>query len=98
MLLHLPIDHTAEAVRDALTRTVLTLPAHLRRSLTWDQGAGSSGRRNTWPRRAPARWPSAAGEISLAIMTGGSSRTSKSMVAAWLRFKCRPVSGPCPNS
>ena len=27
MLLHLPTDHTAEAVRDALTRTVLTLPA-----------------------------------------------------------------------
>ena len=38
MLLHLPTDHTAEAVRDALTKTVLTLPAHLRRSLTWDQG------------------------------------------------------------
>jgi len=34
MLLHLPTDHTAEAVRDALTKTVLTLPAHLRRSLT----------------------------------------------------------------
>jgi len=27
MLLHLPTDHTAEAVRDALTRRVLTLPA-----------------------------------------------------------------------
>ena len=38
MLLHLPTDHTAEAVRDAPTRTVLTLPTHLRRSLTWDQG------------------------------------------------------------
>ena len=38
MLLHLPAEHTAEAVRDALTSTVLTLPAHLRRSLTWDQG------------------------------------------------------------
>jgi len=47
MLLHLPTDHTAEAVRDALTRTVMTLPAHLRRSLTWDQGLGPSGRRNT---------------------------------------------------
>src|SRR5664279_2132653 len=38
MLLHLPAEHTAEAVRDALTNTVMTLPAHLRRSLTWDQG------------------------------------------------------------
>ena len=38
MLLHLPAEHTAEAVRDALTSTVMTLPAHLRRSLTWDQG------------------------------------------------------------
>jgi IS30 family transposase len=45
MLLHLPIDHTAEAVRDALTKTVLTLPAHLRRSLTWDQGKEMSQHR-----------------------------------------------------
>ena len=31
--------HGAEAVRDAITRTLLTLPEQLRRSLTWDQGA-----------------------------------------------------------
>ena len=30
--------HGAEAVRDAITRTIITLPAELRRSLTWDQG------------------------------------------------------------
>jgi IS30 family transposase len=29
----------AEAVRDAITRTITTLPEHLRPSLTWDQGA-----------------------------------------------------------
>jgi IS30 family transposase len=31
--------HGAEAVRDAITRTIVTLPGQLRRSLTWDQGA-----------------------------------------------------------
>jgi len=31
--------HGAEAVRDAITRTIIALPQHLRRSLTWDQGA-----------------------------------------------------------
>jgi hypothetical protein len=31
--------HGAEAVRDAITRTITTLPVELGRSLTWDQGA-----------------------------------------------------------
>jgi IS30 family transposase len=31
--------HGAEAVRDAIATSILTLPAQLRRSLTWDQGA-----------------------------------------------------------
>jgi IS30 family transposase len=31
--------HGAEAVRDAIASTIITLPAQLRRSLTWDQGA-----------------------------------------------------------
>ena len=55
MLLHLPrmedygqprakngpalAGHGAEAVRDAIASSILTLPAQLRRSLTWDQGA-----------------------------------------------------------
>lgn len=30
--------HGAEAVRDAIARTITTLPQELRRSLTWDQG------------------------------------------------------------
>ena len=54
MLLHLPppddrqarvkngppvSGHGAEAVRDAITTAITTLPEQLRRSLTWDQGA-----------------------------------------------------------
>jgi IS30 family transposase len=38
MLLHLPDDHRAETVRDAIIAAVHTLPDALRRSLTWDQG------------------------------------------------------------
>ena len=39
MLLHLPGDHGAEAVRSAMTAKIATLPESLRRSLTWDQGS-----------------------------------------------------------
>ncbi len=40
MLVHLPGGtHDAETVRDGLVTTVQTLPAHLRGSLTWDQGS-----------------------------------------------------------
>jgi IS30 family transposase len=35
--------HGAEAVRDAIASAILTLPAQLRRSLTWDQGAEMAG-------------------------------------------------------
>jgi IS30 family transposase len=38
VLLHLPHDHTAAAVRDAVIAAMADLPAQLRRSLTWDQG------------------------------------------------------------
>ncbi|WP_435846298.1 IS30 family transposase [Streptomyces diacarni] len=42
MLVHLPEGRSPDLVRDALAETVTTLPAHLRRSLTWDQGSEMS--------------------------------------------------------
>ena len=38
ILLKLPNGHGAESVRKAMTKRILTLPAQLRRSITWDQG------------------------------------------------------------
>jgi len=38
LLLHLPAGHDAAAVAAAMTGAMATLPAQLRRSLTWDQG------------------------------------------------------------
>ncbi|MFD8869163.1 IS30 family transposase [Streptomyces sp. NPDC059590] len=45
MLLHLPEGRGTERVRDALVETVQTLPGHLKRSLTWDQGSEMSRHR-----------------------------------------------------
>jgi IS30 family transposase len=42
VLLHLPDGHGAEAVRDAMTTTIKTLPEHLWKSITWDQGTEMS--------------------------------------------------------
>jgi IS30 family transposase len=39
LLLHLPSDHTAAAVRMALLETFQHVPPVLRRTLTWDQGS-----------------------------------------------------------
>jgi transposase, IS30 family len=39
ILLYLPGDHGAQAVRDAITGAMGALPAQMRRSLTWDQGS-----------------------------------------------------------
>jgi IS30 family transposase len=38
LLAHLERGYRAEAVRDAVAEAITTLPHHLRRSLTWDQG------------------------------------------------------------
>jgi IS30 family transposase len=39
ILLHLPGNHTAETVATAMITAMSDLPAHLRRSLTWDRGS-----------------------------------------------------------
>jgi transposase, IS30 family len=38
MLLHLPVDHSALAVQEAMIAKMSQLPAILRQTLTWDQG------------------------------------------------------------
>ncbi|WP_235833557.1 IS30 family transposase [Orlajensenia flava] len=38
MVINLPHDHTAASVNTAVIGAFATLPAHLKRSLTWDQG------------------------------------------------------------
>ena len=39
ILLHLPTDHTAETVAAAMITAMSELPAHLRRTITWDRGS-----------------------------------------------------------
>jgi IS30 family transposase len=45
LLLHLPGRHGAQEVQEAMLATVATLPDHLWRSLTWDQGVEMSRHR-----------------------------------------------------
>src|ERR1700712_4300181 len=42
MLLHLPIDHSALAVQEAIRNQIAVLPFFMRKSLTWDQGVEMS--------------------------------------------------------
>ncbi|WP_029112411.1 IS30 family transposase [Mycobacterium sp. URHB0044] len=39
ILLHLPGDHTADSVAAAMIEAMNELPAHLRRTITWDRGS-----------------------------------------------------------
>ncbi|WP_417629208.1 IS30 family transposase [Paeniglutamicibacter kerguelensis] len=49
MLVHLPNDHGAVAVREGLVKTLNALPTHLRKSLTWDQGTELARHRQITP-------------------------------------------------
>jgi IS30 family transposase len=46
ILLHLPVDHTAESVAAAMIEAMSELPEHLRRSITWDRGSEMADWRN----------------------------------------------------
>ena len=43
LLLHLPEQHTAEAVATAMIVAMKDLPEHLRRTMTWDRGSEMAG-------------------------------------------------------
>jgi transposase, IS30 family len=45
ILLHLPDDHTADSVATAMIEAMNELPAHLRRTITWDRGSEMA----SWP-------------------------------------------------
>ena len=38
MIVNLPLDHPAASVNAAIIAAFATLPTHLKRTLTWDQG------------------------------------------------------------
>ncbi len=46
LLLHLPNDHGAVAVEEAMRTAIATLPKELTRSITWDQGSEMARHRN----------------------------------------------------
>lgn len=46
ILLHLPLDHTADTVAAAMVEAMSELPDHLRRSIAWDRGSEMAGWQN----------------------------------------------------
>src|SRR5439155_15236230 len=81
--------HGAEAVRDAIARTIITLPAQLRRSLTWDQGVEMTqharvmklGRRSTIVGVPPSAVPNFAKSLIVVARRGFSDAARRSIVS-----------------
>lgn len=81
--------HRAEGVRDAITRTIITLPEELRRSLTWDQGAEmAQHHRVSLGRSVAFRWRGRSPSRQDELVT--LARTSSSV--AFSRTHCPTVS------
>jgi hypothetical protein len=93
-LLALPDGHGAEAVRDALMRSIGQLPEQLRRSLTWDQGKECSSTfssRSTQASRSTSAIPAAHGS-GARTRTPTASCASTSPRSHRLREPSRPPS------
>jgi Integrase core domain len=95
MLVGVPGGHTADVVADALAEAITTLPAQLRRSLTWDQGNEMAGHARfsvatgvpvyfcdphiPWQRAATRTPTGCCASISPGAPTSGRSRSETSM-------------------
>jgi len=79
--------HGAEAVRDAITRTIITLPKQLRRSLTWDQGAEMTQHARPAGRRRNCRgaWPTIACSTPGCVSMPTTRRRSSAARSSWGR-------------
>jgi IS30 family transposase len=84
ILLYLPSDHGAHAVRDAILDALSGLPAPMRRSLTWDQGSEMTLHADIaaaldmpvffCQKASPWQRPSDENTVSLLVGLGGSTR------------------------
>ena len=74
--------HGAEAVRDAIAAAIITLPAQLRRSLTWDQGAEGSELSALIARKAALRVSSVRAKVFTVRFLSRNSASSRSNLSS----------------
>ena len=91
ILLKLPHGHGAESVRKAMTKRILTLPAQLRRSVTWDQG---KERRNM--SSAPST-PASRSTFATRRVRGNEGATRTPTDSCVSTCPSRPISPSAPN-